>query len=85
MIRSIVLTVGVLSMSGPLFAADAPRKDPPPAAKEAATARQGQSAPAGGSELAYDYKTLDANKDGYVTPDEMIEHDKRRAAAQTKK
>lgn len=59
--------------AGVTSAADAPKKEE---AKAEAEPRK-----SGSVELAYDYKSLDANKDGYVSPDEMNEHDKRRAAA----
>lgn len=32
-------------------------------------------------ELARDWVEMDANKDGYITPDEMVEWEKKRAAA----
>ncbi len=57
-------------------AADAPRK---------ADKKGAEKAGAGGVELAYDYANLDANKDGYVSPDEMNEHDKKRNAAKADK
>lgn len=77
MLVKLILAVALSCLSITGYTADAPKKEEPKAVAEPRKS--------GSVELAYDYKNLDANKDGYVSPDEMIEHDKKRNAAKAAK